>query len=91
MWSLYSGPYHLLYSSNREDEIRNRLFDVGQDPNERSPIDDPEEIARLRDLLFQIQEGMDRQLESLPTPLRIDGNLSPELRERLKALGYIGG
>lgn len=91
VWSLYSGPHHLLYSDRPKDWNRNRLFDVLDDPAERSPVTDQEEIARMQDLLFRIQDDLEREVASLDEPLHVEGDLSPELIERLKSLGYLGG
>jgi hypothetical protein len=86
-WSLYRGGLHYL-ESELPGPSRNGLFDVAADAAERVPVDDParagemaSELAAARDAL--LAEAAQRQPE-----LREQGELSRELGDRLRALGY---
>jgi arylsulfatase A-like enzyme/tetratricopeptide (TPR) repeat protein len=74
--SVIEGPYH--YVDGPEPE----LFDLEEDPGETRNI-----VADLPD----VREDLRRRVEEFRTELVPPGEVDPETRERLAALGYVGG
>ena len=62
-----------------------KLYHLGDDPLEASPLDDPKTLARMQGLL----EGhlATEQARAADAPRATD--LPPEVEETLKVLGYI--
>lgn len=86
-WSIYRGSLHYL-ESKIEGPERNGLYDVSRDPGERGRLaGDPRE-AELAALLARERERLLAEAEARQSALRVQGTLSPELGDQLRALGY---
>lgn len=83
---LVDGPYKAWLRPGAED----RLFRLDLDPGEENPLDDPDRLYRMRKEMRGLVEAQRAAREAL-----IDGEaggrvkLTPEMRERLKAMGYL--
>lgn len=72
----------------RGDRIWEKLFDRVQDPGELRPLNDPAEAGPLREALaFRMTEL--RTSAGAPPTLDLGSQGREELRERLRALGYV--
>jgi len=72
----------------REDQPHVRVYDLRTDPDERSPLRDPELQARGRDLI-ETYLALDAEAGPDENHSKKDRVLDQDTREKLEALGYV--
>lgn len=88
IYSLRTSEHKLLVHPDRPAAEQTEFYDLSADPGEQRPISDPDD--EMRAAMRAELEALRRQLDADGAPVLKDNQkATPQLRDRLRALGYV--